>query len=58
MQTCEHQLDREIVHMPSGPPDYITGARHYLPGDVMILRCPRGCPDVEITIGKEEDEEL
>ena len=56
MHTCPHQLERRLEHHPTGEPDLMTGIRDYLPGDVMVLVCPHGCPEIEITIGRNKEE--
>ncbi|MDO8547895.1 MAG: hypothetical protein Q7R68_11130 [Nitrospirales bacterium] len=58
MQTCPHMLERTIDHRATGPALYVEGVQRsepeYQAGDAMVLVCPRGCPDIEITIGLEE----
>lgn len=58
MQGCPHNAERRIDHRPSGPANFFRGEADYQYGDVMILVCPRGCPDVEITIGDNREEDV
>lgn len=64
MRTCSHMLERTIDHRATKPVDVwmppFTEDMHrvdyeYQAGDIMVLVCPRGCPDIEITIGLEDE---
>ncbi len=48
MTGCEHNTEREILY----PSEHAVkeGYISYIPGDVLILRCPRDCPDVVVEL--------
>lgn len=57
MQTCEHMLEREILHEPSGISGHDSQVITHTPGDRIVLSCPHGCSDIVITVVSDDENE-
>lgn len=57
MRTCDHMMEREILHEPSGISGHYAGLLVHTPGDRIVLSCPYGCSDIIINVADDQDDE-